>query len=37
VGRIVNGVHENVLVGVCRFPDDDDLIALDAPAKAMFP
>jgi hypothetical protein len=31
---IVNGVEENVLIGAYRFPDDDELIALDAPAKA---
>jgi len=31
---IVNGVGENVLIGAYRFPNDDDLIALDAPAKA---
>jgi hypothetical protein len=33
-GTIVNGVEENVLIGAYRFPDDDELIALDAPAKA---
>jgi hypothetical protein len=25
-----------VLIGAYRFPDDDELIALDAPAKAAF-
>ncbi len=34
LGVIVNGVGENVLIGAYRFPDDADLIALDAPAKA---
>jgi hypothetical protein len=33
-GVIVNGVGENVLIGAYRFPNDDDLIALDASAKA---
>jgi len=33
-GVIVNGVGENVLIGAYRFPNDDELIALDAPAKA---
>jgi hypothetical protein len=32
----VNGVGENVLIGAYRFPDDDELIALDTPAKAAF-
>jgi hypothetical protein len=27
-------VEENVLIGAYRFPNDDELIALDAPAKA---
>jgi hypothetical protein len=36
VGAIVNGVGENILIGAYRFPDDDELIALDAPAKAGF-
>lgn len=30
----MNGVGENVLIGAYRFPNDDDLIALDASAKA---
>jgi hypothetical protein len=34
LGTIVNGVEENVLIGVYRFPNDDALIPLDAPAKA---
>jgi hypothetical protein len=34
LGVIVNGVEPNVLIGAYRFPDDDELIALDAPAKA---
>jgi hypothetical protein len=34
LGTIVNGVAENVLIGAYRFPDDDELIALDAPAKS---
>jgi hypothetical protein len=33
-GVIVNGVGENVLIGAYRFPNDGELIALDAPAKA---
>jgi hypothetical protein len=33
-GVIVNGVGENVLIGAYRFPNDDDLTALDASAKA---
>jgi len=33
-GVIVNGVGENVVIGAYRFPNDDDLIALDASAKA---
>jgi hypothetical protein len=33
-GVIVNGVGENVLIGAYRFPNDDELISLDAPAKA---
>jgi hypothetical protein len=36
LGTIVNGVEENVVIGAYRFPDDDDLIALDGPAKASF-
>jgi len=32
-GVIVNGVEPNVLIGAYRFPDDDELSALDAPAK----
>jgi hypothetical protein len=35
-GTVVNGVGENVLIGAYRFPDDDELIALDTPAKAAF-
>jgi hypothetical protein len=35
-GTVVNGVGENVLIGTYRFLDDDELIALDAPAKAAF-
>ena len=34
LGVIVNGVEENVLIGAYRFPDDDEIIALDASAKA---
>jgi hypothetical protein len=34
LGVIVNGVEPNVLIGAYRFPDDDELVALDAPAKA---
>jgi hypothetical protein len=34
LGAIVNGVELNVLIGAYRFPEDDDLIALDAPAQA---
>jgi hypothetical protein len=34
LGVIVNGVEENVLIGAYRFPNDDALVALDAPAKA---
>jgi hypothetical protein len=33
-GVIVNGVGENVLIGAYRFPNDEALIVLDAPAKA---
>jgi len=33
-GVIVNGVGENVLIGAYRFPNDDNLVALDASAKA---
>jgi hypothetical protein len=33
-GVIVNGVGENVLIGAYRFPSDENLIALDASAKA---
>jgi hypothetical protein len=33
-GVIVNGVGENVLIGAYRFPNDENLIALDASAKA---
>jgi hypothetical protein len=33
LGVIVNGVEPDILIGAYRFPDDDDLIALDAPAK----
>ena len=36
LGTIVNGVETNVLIGAYRFPDDDALLALDAPAKATF-
>jgi hypothetical protein len=36
LGRIVNGVEANVLIGAYRFPDDDELVALDAPAKTAF-
>jgi hypothetical protein len=32
----VNGVEQNVVIGAYRFPDDNDLVALDAPAKAVF-
>jgi len=35
-GVIVNGVEPNVLLGAYRFPDDKDLSALDAAAKASF-
>lgn len=34
LGTIVNGVEPNVLIGAYRFPDDNDLTALVAPAKA---
>jgi hypothetical protein len=34
LGVIVNGVGENILIGAYRFPDDAEIIALDAPAKA---
>jgi len=30
----VNGVEPDVPIGPYRFPDHDELIALDAPAKA---
>ena len=33
-GTIVNGVEVNVLIGAYRFPDDRELLALDAAAKA---
>ena len=33
-GVIVNDVGENVVIGAYRFPNDDDLIELDASAKA---
>jgi hypothetical protein len=33
LGVIVNGVEPNILIGAYRFPDDDELIALDASAK----
>jgi hypothetical protein len=35
LGVIVNGVEQNVLIGAYRFPDDDELVALDATAKAV--
>jgi hypothetical protein len=35
-GVIVNGVGENVLIGAYRFPNDENLIALDAVAKEDF-
>jgi hypothetical protein len=35
-GTIVNGVEENVLIGAYRFPDDNGVVTLDAPAKATF-
>jgi hypothetical protein len=34
LGAIVNGVEPDVPIGPYRFPDHDELIALDAPAKA---
>jgi hypothetical protein len=34
LGTIVNGVEVNVLIGAYRFPDDAELLALDAPAKS---
>jgi hypothetical protein len=33
-GVIVKAVEPNVLIGAYRFPDNDELIALDAAAKA---
>jgi hypothetical protein len=36
LGTVVNGVEENVIIGAYRFPDDDELVALDASAKATF-
>jgi hypothetical protein len=36
LGSIVNGVQPNVLIGAYRFPNDSDLDALNAPAKAAF-
>jgi hypothetical protein len=36
LGTMVNGVETNVLIGAYRFPDDDELVALDRPAKAAF-
>ena len=35
-GTVVIGVGENVLIGAYRFPEDGDLVDLDAPAKAAF-
>jgi hypothetical protein len=33
LGVVVKGVEQNVLIGAYRFPDDKDLVELDAPAK----
>jgi hypothetical protein len=35
-GMIVNGLGPNVLIGAYRFPNDEELMALDAPAKESF-
>jgi len=35
VGKIVNDVETNVVIGIYRFPDDDVLGALDVPAKEV--
>jgi len=36
LGMVVNGVQAGVPIGAYRFPDDEELIALDAPAKDAF-
>jgi hypothetical protein len=35
-GAVVNGVAPTILIGTYRYPDDKDLAALDAAAKASF-